>query len=310
VPGTQSSLRSYSSALGGPFGSVREGINLVRAYSSDVSRQVGAAIAHLSTIEELVNAHTGIRLEGLELLDVGAGQRLTAMRYFSALGNDVVGIDRDLIVQGFDPVGYLRMARSNGLRRAIKTAGRKSLRYDARFNAELRRQLGSKANTNARMRVHQMDAARLDFPDGAFDLSYSSSVMQYVDDPVAVLREMARVVRPGGGAFVDFMLYTGPTGCLDIRMLGGRDALPHWAHLRRRTADSVRENAPLNRLRLSEWRSAFATAMPGSVVLLHHPDREALEREILEIRCRDDDLLDYEFDELVTTHVFVVWRRD
>jgi SAM-dependent methyltransferase len=302
-------LKSYSSGLGGPFGSVREGINLLRAHSNDVPRQVATSIAHLERMERLVLEHTGTCLTGRRMLDVGAGQRLTAMRFFAARGNDVVGIDRDLIVDGLDVRGYVEMVRTNGTRRAVKTIGRKLLRYDARYNAELRRQLGAGRSLNRRMRVRQMDAAALDFDDASFDFSYSSSVMQYVDDPSAVLTEMARVVRPGGSAFVDFMLYTGPTGCLDVRMLGGRDALPHWAHLRAATAEQIRENAPLNRFRLAEWRSAFAMTMPGSVLILHQPDREALEREVAEITAAGSDLAGYDIDELITTHVFAVWLK-
>ena len=303
-----SNLRSYSSGLRGALGFVTESINLVHASSRDMPQQVARTIAHQKRIERLVTEHAGIGLEGLSMLDVGAGQRLIQMKYFTARGNNVVGVDRDLIVQGFDPFGYLQMARTNGWRRAIKTAGRKVLRFDARFGAEQKRQLGIDAAANGRMPVFQMDATNLDFPSKSFDFTYSLSVMQYVDDPLAVVREMARVLKPGGAAYVDFMPYTGPTGCLDVRMLGGRPALPNWAHLRAPTADLVRENAPLNQLRLRAWRSLFGEAMPGSVFLLHQPNRDDLEREIKHLQ-QGGELLEYDLDELTTTDVFVIWPK-
>jgi phosphatidylethanolamine/phosphatidyl-N-methylethanolamine N-methyltransferase len=44
----------------------------------------------------------------------------------------------------------------------------------------------------------RMDAARLGFPDAAFDAVYAPYVMNIVSDPVAVAREMLRVCRPAG----------------------------------------------------------------------------------------------------------------
>ena len=48
------------------------------------------------------------------------------------------------------------------------------------------------------VRLLQMDAAALEFPDDSFDLVYAPYVMSVVPDPVAVAREMRRVCRPGG----------------------------------------------------------------------------------------------------------------
>ena len=43
-----------------------------------------------------------------------------------------------------------------------------------------------------------MDAADLKFPDSSFDIVYAPYVISVVPDPVAVVREMRRVCRPGG----------------------------------------------------------------------------------------------------------------
>jgi SAM-dependent methyltransferase len=42
------------------------------------------------------------------------------------------------------------------------------------------------------------DAQALDFPDGTFDVVHAHQVLQHLGDPVAALREMRRVTRPGG----------------------------------------------------------------------------------------------------------------
>ena len=42
------------------------------------------------------------------------------------------------------------------------------------------------------------DVRRLDFPDGGFDALVAHTLLSHVEDPLAVLMEAARVVRPGG----------------------------------------------------------------------------------------------------------------
>jgi len=42
------------------------------------------------------------------------------------------------------------------------------------------------------------DVYELDFPDAAFDVVHAHQVLQHLADPVAALREMRRVARPGG----------------------------------------------------------------------------------------------------------------
>lgn len=49
------------------------------------------------------------------------------------------------------------------------------------------------------------DAEQLDFPDNSFDLVYSHGVLHHTPDPLAAVREIHRVLRPGGRAVV--MLY-------------------------------------------------------------------------------------------------------
>jgi SAM-dependent methyltransferase len=49
------------------------------------------------------------------------------------------------------------------------------------------------------------DAERLDFPDNTFDLVYSHGVLHHTPDTAAAVREIHRVLRPGGRAVV--MLY-------------------------------------------------------------------------------------------------------
>jgi phosphatidylethanolamine/phosphatidyl-N-methylethanolamine N-methyltransferase len=48
------------------------------------------------------------------------------------------------------------------------------------------------------VKLLEMDAAELHFPDDSFDAIYASYLISVVEDPVGVAREMRRVCRPGG----------------------------------------------------------------------------------------------------------------
>lgn len=50
----------------------------------------------------------------------------------------------------------------------------------------------------ANVRFERMDAERLDLPDAPFDAALCSLGLMYLSDPVQALREMRRVLRPGG----------------------------------------------------------------------------------------------------------------
>lgn len=52
------------------------------------------------------------------------------------------------------------------------------------------------------VRLMEMDAANLTFPDNSFDIVYAPYVISVVPDPVKVVQEMRRVCKPGGKIIV------------------------------------------------------------------------------------------------------------
>jgi demethylmenaquinone methyltransferase / 2-methoxy-6-polyprenyl-1,4-benzoquinol methylase len=54
------------------------------------------------------------------------------------------------------------------------------------------------AAATRKVRLQQGDARKLPFEDGQFDALTFTYLLRYVEDPPAVLRELARVVKPGG----------------------------------------------------------------------------------------------------------------
>jgi len=63
-----------------------------------------------------------------------------------------------------------------------------------------RERVARKGITN--VRLLEMDAADMKFADGSFDIVYAPYLISVVPDPVAVVREMVRVCRPGGKIIV------------------------------------------------------------------------------------------------------------
>ena len=68
--------------------------------------------------------------------------------------------------------------------------------------------------------LHEMDAAALDFADASFDVVVAMYVMTVVPDPGAVMREIARVVKPGGEVLLlnHFSEDSGVRGWVERRM--------------------------------------------------------------------------------------------
>jgi demethylmenaquinone methyltransferase / 2-methoxy-6-polyprenyl-1,4-benzoquinol methylase len=109
-------------------------------------------------------------------------------------------------------------------------------------------------------------AEELPFDDAAFDALTFTYLLRYVDDPAATLRELARVVRPGGTiASLEFglppRLLPRAAWELYVRVglpLAGRVVSPGWHEVGRFLGPSIRgfyERLPLARL-LGLWADA------------------------------------------------------
>jgi demethylmenaquinone methyltransferase/2-methoxy-6-polyprenyl-1,4-benzoquinol methylase len=68
----------------------------------------------------------------------------------------------------------------------------------------------ARRRSNGRIELAEASAEQLPFADGEFDGLTFTYLLRYVDDPAATLRELARVVRPGGSiAALEFGLPAG-----------------------------------------------------------------------------------------------------
>jgi demethylmenaquinone methyltransferase/2-methoxy-6-polyprenyl-1,4-benzoquinol methylase len=116
-----------------------------------------------------------------------------------------------------------------------------------------------------RVTLVEASADALPFPDASFDHLTFTYLLRYVDDPAATLRELARVIRPGGTiASLEFCVPHGAWRPLWDLYVGlglpaaGRMISPGWYEVGRFLGPSIRgfyERWPLEQ-QLEDWRRA------------------------------------------------------
>ena len=121
------------------------------------------------------------------------------------------------------------------------------------------------AGLSEQIELREARAEALPFPDGEFDALTFTYLLRYVDDVPATLRELVRVVRPGGTvAMLEFGLPRGawrPLWELYVRAglpAAGAVVSPGWSEVGRFLGPSIRgfyARWPEPRL-LDEWREA------------------------------------------------------
>ncbi|HEU5363652.1 MAG TPA: class I SAM-dependent methyltransferase [Gaiellaceae bacterium] len=121
------------------------------------------------------------------------------------------------------------------------------------------------AGATRKVRLQEGDARSLPFEDGLFDAVTFTYLLRYVEDPAATLRELVRVVKPGGSvAGLEFGVPVGlwrPLWELWVRvgLPGAGRLIGHgWHEVGAFLGPSIRdhyEEWPLDRL-LGAWRDA------------------------------------------------------
>ncbi len=302
-------MKSYTSA-GRTSGIVHEFIQLAKGTlraSAGIAEGVKEGLKELREVEALITRQSGLKLENLDILEIGVGQLPRQIAYF-ALRNRAVGIDLDVVPQGFNIPAYANLLRTNGPVRLIKTVARKLLGFDNIFRREMARQLGVPSLPSPP--ILQRDATRTGFPDASFDVVYSFNVFEHLPDPEAVVREAIRLLRPGGCLLTHLHLYTSDSGCHDVSILSGnRGDMPYWPHLRPAHAHLVRNAAYINKYRLHQWHDLFDHATPGCAHV-HWPEKDADQRgpRIQELRATGE-LADFSDDELLTVNYLSIWKK-
>jgi SAM-dependent methyltransferase len=277
----------------------------VKAYKTQLATSrnlVTARLEETKLVERLIRVTYGMEIQDLDMLEVGPGQVPCQLLYFSRR-NRAVGIDSNIVLRRKTPLGIWRVARSNGLIRAIKTTARGILGIDASYYRDLRRQLDTPDLPVPH--ILPMDVHRLEFPGDSFDFVYSRSVFQHLRDPAKAIGEVRRVMRPGAITYISLHLYTSPNGYADGPV---DDRTADWPHLRGMLPSGAGDRSR-NKLRLGRWKDLFSDLMPGSRFLLRGPAEQGLRVRATELQNLGD-LADYTLEELVNFEFAATWRKE
>ncbi len=146
-------------------------------------------------------------------------------------------------------------------------------------------------------------AEDLPFPDDAFDIALAQLVVHFMDDPVAGLREMARVTRPGGVVAACVWDHAGDSGPLSLfwnvvhdldqdapgeaGLAGAREG--HLVQLFRaaglRGIEDTRLTVTVRYTGFDEWWESFTLGVGPAGAYVAGLDARA--REILRAACAD-----------------------
>jgi SAM-dependent methyltransferase len=281
--------------------------SLLRVYRRGPAGVVRSSIAQVIGALEDIELAQGKPVKDMDILEIGSGQKSIQLAVLG-LGNRAVGIDQESSNDDLGVQRILHTIRTDGIVRAAKTVVRKLLRFDNATKKEFSKQMG--LATWPQLNVKKMDAGNMSFPNNSFDVIYSRAVFEHLSSPADVLREVERVIRPGGVFYCLLHLYTSYSGCHDVRIFANRAPyLPLWPHLRRPHKHKVIQNTYLNRLSLAEWRNLFSDALPGVQVDALMDDSDPDHRSELARIREHGELADYSDEELLSVTLKAVWKR-
>jgi len=242
-------------------------------------------------------------MRGKRLLDIGCGDRAPLSLLFAQKGARVDAIDLLPVRLGWSrPAMWLDVALQNGPPQMVKQAVRDAA-HTWRYWQKLGRHSGGALPFSA-VRFKNMDATKLNFPDGSFDIVISSAVWEHIEDVRAATREVNRVLAPGGIAVIQVAVFPA--------LKGGHHAQWHSVdpNLHRTIApwDHLREGAlalPLycNGWRADQYREVFQQEM--EIAEWEEAEGEGAEYLTPELR---QELSSFSEKDLLTPFV-TVWAR-
>ncbi len=201
----------------------------------------GFRVSHERALAHIREQDTAPYLDGnhpLRVLDLANGYLRPQYTLLKAGGHQVYGIDL---------VNRPRLTWEDAAYRVARWLYRKKL--------------GLQSETAAGRTLVCGDVAVLPFSDNSFDLVTSVAGFEHFLDVPSVVTELARVLRPGGLAWVGIHLFTSPSGGHNVKLTeiplrripAGADP---WDHLRRRRLSF---DVPLNEWRRDQYLETFAS---------------------------------------------------
>jgi len=241
---------------GSAFDRLRLYWSLVR-YSSAHNRDFAREHHEFFTeMNERLSAHIG-NLRNKRVLDVGCGKAAWLSLLLHSHSAQVTGIDTEFAKPGASLRKYAALLRHNGPDRALRTFG-----WDILYARPYYRALAALCPIPLRfadLDLRPMNIAKLDFPDGTFDLVVSHEVFEHLPDIPGAVHELRRVMKPGALTYIYIHNFASLSGGHHIEWKYPDTApstiVPPWDHLR----ESRYPDIPswINRLREQQFREAF-----------------------------------------------------
>lgn len=229
---------------------------ILRAYQSSIFGNAQLAINFHKKLCDIISTHLKAEVKEAKILDLGCGQTATQTFLFKADSADVVGIDMEVPTYRMNLKTLIRVIRTNGAERALKSLTRHLL-FDKRFLSELSSRYG-KTLPFDQTDIRVMNAASLSFPDNSFDFIYSAWVFEHIDNVPAAVSELNRVLKPSGIAWIGVHLFPSLSGGHHLDWIypdkSPSNKVPPWDHL---LDNKHPANTYLNRYRLDQYRQIF-----------------------------------------------------
>jgi SAM-dependent methyltransferase len=239
---------------------IESGLAIYRAHRRGDFSNASHDIAYHRELIGYLEKYTGAAVNAARILDLGCGQTATQTALFHADGAKVTGIDVEVPTFAFGLGTFVRTLRLNGPERALKSLARHVL-FDARFFGDLSKNYGREVSFK-NLDVRVMDASAMEFHDSTFDFVASMAVFEHISDVPGALRELNRVLRPGGIAVITPHLFPSLSGghCLEWLSpdLKAAPNVEPWDHLRKNEHPA---GAYMNHMKLKEYRDHFRSAL-------------------------------------------------
>ena len=283
---------------------------MVSGYNARVSMIKAWAEHDVDTYRAFIDTAQRNRIDPFHarVLDIGCGSNAPMSVMLHSAGAHVTGIDAYVGHRwglGINPSRYAKYVAEVGVARTLrKIAG--EFVYDRHYYTTLGRKAGIKL-TERNLDLRQMDVHSAEIPDRSVDLVHSNATWEHVADVAEANRQVARVLKPGGLAYIEIHLFPSLSGGHDLPwIVPGKtdlgDVTP-WQHLRN---PAWKGPVFLNRLRERDYSRLFNTTPGLEVVEWLTEFTEGHEFLNDQIRM---DLPDYSDQELTKRSIIVVSRR-
>lgn len=301
-------LYSYTSLYSALGGYLREFADAFSSRKDPALEEVFATdIRNLTMLKETIEDIYQQPFKDRSVLDIGAGE-LLKHSYFFAQTNRVTALHCEGSYGGASSSECLQLSRKKPLRQCVDGLGHQLQDFDRNYRQSFRKHFGAKMLKKPKF-VHG-DATDMPFADQSFDVIMSCSVFEYAPSPLSVLREIRRVLRPGGVVYIGVHPFLSEPGDYEQKIFGERDnSDSDWAHLHPKFARLTQANAYCHQVSIPVWKSMLTEIWPGCSLETCGSFEHAWVLGELKSLGTEEELIGYANEELLTDFLVGIWIK-